>query len=153
MAILKLKVKKTLLKRKVEGVMTEGYYGRVITNGTKAHEEIALEACKNTTLHKAEAKLAMEMFLDSISENLKQGYIVDLGPIGKLYPAVSGNWETDPDALALADMKPHVNYRPSDDIKAAIGAAVLSWAKAEDEEEETDDTETPTPGDDDNTEL
>ena len=141
------------MKRKVNGTLETGYYGRVITNGTKAHEEIALDACKNTTLHKAEAKLAMEMFLDSISENLKQGYIVDLGPIGKLYPAVSGNWETDPDALALADMKPHVNYRPSDDIKAAIGAAVLSWAKAEDEEEETDDTETPTPGDDDNTEL
>lgn len=151
--MLKLKVKKTLFKRKINGVTTDGYIGRVITNGTKAHEEIALEACKNTTLHKAEAKLAMEMFLDSISENLKQGYIVDLGPIGKLYPAVSGNWETDPDALALADMKPHVNYRPSDDIKAAIGAAVLSWAKAEDEEEETDDTKTPTPGDDDNTEL
>jgi len=151
--MLKLKVKKAVMKRKVNGTLETGYYGRVITNGTKAHEEIALEACKNTTLHKAEAKLAMEMFLDSISENLKQGYIVDLGPIGKLYPAVSGNWETDPDALALADMKPHVNYRPSDDIKAAIGAAVLSWAKAEDEEEETDDTETPTPGDDDNTEL
>ena len=151
--MLKLKVKKAVMKRKVNGTLETGYYGRVITNGTKAHEEIALEACKNTTLHKAEAKLAMDMFLDSISENLKQGYIVDLGPIGKLYPAVSGNWETAPDALALADMKPHVNYRPSDDIKAAIGAAVLSWAKAEDEEEETDDTETPTPGDDDNTEL
>ena len=152
MTVLKLKVQKQILKRKVNGTLETGYYGRVITNGTKAHEEIALEACKNTTLHKAEAKLAMEMFLDSISENLKQGYIVDLGPIGKLYPAVSGNWETDPDALALADMKPHVNYRPSDDIKAAIGAAVLSWAKTEDEEEEGNDPETPTP-DDDNTEL
>lgn len=151
MAILKLKVKKTLLKRKVEGVMTEGYYGRVITNGTKAHSEIALEACKNTTLHKAEAKLAMEIFLDSISENLKQGYIVDLGPIGKLYPAVSGNWVQDPDLLSLDDMKTKVNFRPSDEIKSAIGAAVLSWKKDEDEEE---GTETPAPEeDDDNTEL
>lgn len=151
MAILKLKVKKTLLKRKVEGVMTEGYYGRVITNGTKAHSEIALEACKNTTLHKAEAKLAMEVFLDSISENLKQGYIVDLGPIGKLYPAVSGNWVQDPDLLSLDDMKTKVNFRPSDEIKSAIGAAVLSWKKDEDEEE---GTETPAPEeDDDNTEL
>ena len=151
MATLKLKVKKTLLKRKVEGVMTEGYYGRVITNGTKAHSEIALEACKNTTLHKAEAKLAMEIFLDSISENLKQGYIVDLGPIGKLYPAVSGNWVQDPDLLSLEDMKTKVNFRPSDEIKSAIGAAVLSWKKDEDEEE---GTETPAPEeDDDNTEL
>ena len=151
MAILKLKVKKTLLKRKVEGVMTEGYYGRVITNGTKAHDEIALDACKNTTLHKAEAKLAMEIFLDSISENLKQGYIVDLGPIGKLDPAVSGYWVQDPDRLSLDEMKTTVNFRPSDEINAAIGAAVLSWKKDEDEEE---GTETPAPEeDDDNTEL
>ena len=28
---LKLRIKKTLLKRKVNGVVTEGYYGRVIT--------------------------------------------------------------------------------------------------------------------------
>lgn len=146
MSTLKLKIKKSLMKRKVEGVLTEGYYGRVITNGTKAHNEIALDACKNTTLHKAEAKLAMEIFLDSISENLKQGYIVDLGPIGKLYPSVSGNWETDPELLSLDDMKPHVNYRPSDDIKAAIGAAVLSWQKDDEEE----DTETTTPEEDDN---
>ena len=151
MAALKLKIKKTLLKRKVDGVQKTGYYGRVITNGTKAHSEIALEACKNTTLHKAEAKLAMEMFLDSISENLKQGYIVDLGPIGKLYPAVSGNWVQDPDLLSLDDMKTKVNFRPSDEIKSAIGAAVLSWKKDEEEEE---GTETPAPEeDDDNTEL
>lgn len=149
--MLKLKVKKTLFKRKINGVTTEGYIGRVITNGTKAHDEIALEACKNTTLHKAEAKLAMEIFLDSISENLKQGYIVDLGPIGKLYPAVSGNWVQDPDLLSLDDMKTKVNFRPSDEIKSAIGAAVLSWKKDEDEEE---GTETPAPEeDDDNTEL
>lgn len=38
MAVLKLKVKKALLKRKVECVVKEGYYGRVITNGVKAHE-------------------------------------------------------------------------------------------------------------------
>ena len=37
---LKLKIKKTLLKRKVEGVTKEGYYGRVITNGTKSFEDI-----------------------------------------------------------------------------------------------------------------
>ena len=32
MSKLQLNIKKTLLKRKVNGVVTEGYYGRVITN-------------------------------------------------------------------------------------------------------------------------
>ena len=41
---LKLKIKKTLLKRKVEGVTKEGYYGRVITNGTKSFEDIVEQA-------------------------------------------------------------------------------------------------------------
>ena len=35
---LRLRVKKTLLKRKVEGVMQEGFYGRVITN-LRGHPE------------------------------------------------------------------------------------------------------------------
>ena len=56
---LHLKVKKTLLKRKIEGVVTEGYYGRVITNGTKTFGEIAKESARNTTLHPKEAELAL----------------------------------------------------------------------------------------------
>lgn len=139
MATLKLKVKKTKFKRKVNGVVTLGYYGRVISNGKKTYEEVALESCVNTTVHKAEMKVATELLLDGIARNIKNGYIVDLGPLGTLYPAVESNWHTDPDDCTLAEQKPRVSYRPSADIKSAISAAQVGWTT----EEETDENSVP----------
>ena len=143
---LKLKIKKTLLKRKVEGVTKEGYYGRVITNGTKSFEDIVKASTHGSTLDYREAKLACEMMIDGIADSIKQGYIVDLGVLGKLYPAVNGKWDEDPDNLQLSDMKPKVNYKAGDDIAAAVKGASLSWTT----EAETDEN---TVSDDDNTQT
>ena len=143
---LKLKIKKTLLKRKVEGVTKEGYYGRVITNGTKSFEDIVKSSTHGSTLDYREAKLACEMMIDGIADSIKQGYIVDLGVLGKLYPAVNGKWDENADNLQLADMKPKVNYKAGDDIAAAVKGASLSWTT----EAETDEN---TVSDDDNTQT
>lgn len=153
MSKLQLNIKKTLLKRKVNGVVTEGYYGRVITNGTKSFEQLAEDSCVNTTVHKAEMKVAAELFLDGASKALKEGYIVDLGPLGKLVPAVSGPWKIDPDDLELSAMEGKVNYRPSADIKTVIEGAEKGWttkpATAENSDEE-DETNTPPANPDEN---
>ena len=147
---LKLKIKKTLLKRKVEGVTKEGYYGRVITNGTKSFEDIVKTSTHGSTLDYREAKLACEMMIDGIADSIKQGYIVDLGVLGKLYPAVNGKWDENADNLQLSDMKPKVTYKAGDDIAAAVKGAQLSWTtEAEtDENTVTDDDNTQTGGGD-----
>ena len=145
MAELKLKIKKCGMVRKIEGVKVSGYYGKVITNGKKSFDEIARASAKNTTLHPKEASLAAELLLEGVCEQIKQGIIVDLGPLGTLYPAVSGKWEQDPEDLKLSDMTPKVNYKPSADIESAIKGAGLSWATEKDEKE---GTETPDNGDD-----
>ena len=148
MADLKLKIKKQLFKRKVEGQTKAGYIGKVITSGKAGFDEIARESAKNTTLHPKEASLAAELLLEGVCAKLKQGFIVDLGPLGTLYPAVSGKWEEDPKDLALGDMIPRVNYKGSDDIMAAIKGATLSWATEKDEKEgvETPDDDTTNTG-------
>ena len=143
---LKLKIKKAKMVRKIDGVKKEGFYGRVITNGTKTWEQIAEEASRNTTVHKAEMKVASELLLDAVTVQLKNGYIVDLGPIGKLYPAVNGKWDENADNLQLSDMKPKVNYKAGADIEAAVKGASLSWTT----EAETDEN---TVSDDDNTQT
>ena len=143
---LKLKIKKTLLKRKVEGVTKAGYYGRVITNGTKSFEDIVKQSTHGSTLDYREAELACKMMIDGIADSIKQGYIVDLGVLGKLYPAVNGKWDENADNLQLADMKPKVNYKAGDDIAAAEKGASLSWTT----EAETDEN---TVTDDDNTQT
>ncbi len=137
--LLKLKVKKTKMVRKVNGTKVEGYYGRVISNGKKSYEQVAEESCVNTTVHKAEMKVAAELFLDGASKALKNGYIVDLGPLGTLYPSVESNWHQDPDDCTLAEQKPRVSYRPSADIKSAIGGAQVAWTQ----EKETDENSEP----------
>ena len=149
----KIGIKKQLLKRKVNGVVTEGYYGRAITNGTKTYEEITEESSNNTTMHVGEMELAVRLFLDGVSRTLKRGYIVDLGKLGKLYPSVAGIWHTDPDEVTLDELKPKVYYRPSHEIKSAIEGAQLGWTKVAATEENSSDEEptvTPSNGDDNN---
>ena len=80
------------------------------------------------------------MLIDGIAENLRNGFIVDLGVLGKLYPAVNGRWDTNADNLSLADMKAKVNYKAGADIEAAIKGAQLSWTnEAETDENTVDD--------------
>ncbi len=145
---LKIKIKKCGMVRKIEGVKKSGFYGKVIANGKKSFEEIVKSSCKNTTLDYREAELACKMMIDGIAENLRSGYIVDLGVIGTLYPAVNGKWDENADNLQLADMKPKVNYKAGDDIAAAVKGASLSWTtEAEtDENTVTDDDNTQTGG-------
>ena len=130
----------------MDGATLSGYYGRVITNGTKSFEDIVKSSTHGSTLDYREAELACKMMIDGIVENIKQGFIVDLGVLGKLYPAVNGRWDTDAENLSLSDMKPKVNYKAGDDIAAAIRGAQLSWTT----EAETDEN---TVSDDDNTQT
>ncbi len=148
MANLKLKVKKTLMKLKVNGVLKTGYYGRVITNGTKSFEDIIKASTHGSTLDYREAELACKMMIDGIADSIKQGYIVDLGVLGKLYPAVNGKWDENADNLSLSDMKPKVNYKAGDDIAAAVKGAQLSWTTELETDENTvsDDDTTQTGG-------
>lgn len=152
MAELKFKIKKCGLVRKINGEKVKGYYGKVITNGKATFDEIARESAKNTTLHPKEASLAAELLLEGVCEKIKQGIIVDLGPLGVLYPAVSSKWEQDADDLKLSDMQPKVNYAASNGIMSAVKGASLSWASEEEEKKPTTDEQAgddnpETPGD------
>ena len=152
MADLKFKIKKCGLVRKVNDEKVKGFYGKVITNGKATFDEIARESAKNTTLHPKEASLAAELLLEGVCEKIKQGIIVDLGPLGVLYPAVSSKWEQNADDLKLSDMQPKVNYAASNGILAAVKGALLSWANEEEEkkpttDEQAGDNEPDTPGD------
>jgi hypothetical protein len=57
------------------------------------------------------------------------------------YPSVSGKWVEKEEDLALTDLTPHCNYRPSQEVSEAIKGATIGWATAKDEgeTEPTDD--------------
>ena len=132
---LKLRIKKSGAKNPVTKQL--GFAARVLTNGTAEFDDVVKEAGRNTTMHKAELKMAFELCLDSVSDMLKQGYIVDLGLLGKIYPSCSSGWFEKAEDLKLENVKPGLYYRPGDEVEAAVKSARLVWAKAEDEDEET----------------
>ena len=139
MSQLKLKVKKAGSKHPITKQL--GFTARVLTNGTAAFDDIVKEAGHNTTMHRAELRMAFELCIDSVAEMLKQGYIIDLGPIGKLYPSCTSGWYEKAEDLKLENVKPGLYYRAGDEVESAVKAAQLVWAKAEDEDDEKEEGE------------
>lgn len=144
MAQLKLRIKKVSMKKPV--TKQAGFATRVLTNGTADFDDIVKEAGRNTTMHKAELKMAFELCMDSVTDMLKQGYIVDLGMLGKIYPSCSSGWYEKEEDIKLTDVKPQLYYRAGEEVEAAVKSAKLVWAKgSEEEEEEGDGDDNPTP--------
>ena len=135
---LKLKVKKS---GSINPITKErGFATRVLTNGTADFSDIVIEASHNTTMHKAELRMAFELCLDSVTEMLKQGFIVDLGPLGKIYPSCSSGWYEKEEDIKLSDVKPTLYFRPGTEVEASIRGAQLVWAKGSDDETEEEGT-------------
>lgn len=128
---LNLKIKKVPLAN--PKTQEAGYAPRLITNGTADFADIAKYACKGSTISAPEMEASSKLFCEAAAEQIKNGYIVDLGPFGKLYPSVTGKWAKNKEDLVKADLKAKVNYRAGNDIAAAIAGATLSWASEKDE--------------------
>ena len=145
MAKLTLKVKKIAFKH--PQTKKAGFVARVVTNGTETFDDICEIAGMNTTYAQEEIVACAGLMLKAAARQLKNGKIIDLGPLGKLYPSVSGKWVDKEEDLALTDLTPHCNYRPSQEIAEAIAGAQLGWATAKDEDKEnTQEPETPGSG-------
>ncbi len=139
MAKLTLKCKKIPFKH--PKTKQPGFVARVLTNGTESFDDICEIAGMNTTYAQEEIVACAGLMLKAAARQLKNGKIIDLGPLGKLYPSVSGKWVEKEEDLALTDLTPHTNYRPSQEIAEAIKGATIGWAtgKDEGETEPTDD--------------
>ena len=134
MGNLKLKVSRS--GRMNPQTKAKGFVARVITNGTADYDYIVDKACNNTTLHKAEAKLALELCMESVAEFLKRGYIVNLGPVGKLYPSCSCRWVARAEDLQLDNVTPKIFFRPADEVASTIKEAILQWTRTSKADEE-----------------
>lgn len=143
MAKLTLKVKKIAFKH--PQTKKAGFVARVVTNGTETFDDICEIAGMNTTYAQEEIVACAGLMLKAAARQLKNGKIIDLGPLGKLYPSVSGKWVEKEEDLALTDLTPHCNYRPSQEIAEAIAGASIGWATAKDEGNEN--TQEPENGD------
>lgn len=145
-----LKVKKVGQKNPSTKVL--GFASRAIANGTAEFSDVCELAGLNTTMNEAELEAAGKLIMQAAVRQIKDGKVVNLGPLGKIRPAVSGKWVEKADDLTLADLTPKLNYVPSEELKTAIAGAKLGWtteAGTEDDEENGGDqtnSGTVTPG-------
>ncbi len=131
MGQLKLKVKKVGSRNPINKQL--GFTARVLTNGKAAFDDVVREAGRNTTMHRAELRMAFELCIDTVTELLKKGLIIELGPLGKIYPSCTSKWYVNEDDMKLGDVKPQLYFRAGEDVESAVKAAKLMWAKGSEE--------------------
>ena len=107
----------------------QGYRTTVKSNGKADMDSLVASASKNTTLHKAELRMAFELMLDAIKENLSAGNIVELKGIGNIGFSCSGAWTETPDEQTAVEHKIGVAFYPSQEVHAAVATAKTSWTK------------------------
>lgn len=123
----KLWIKKVKFTRFIDGIKKIGYYCRLYINGTAGFDSIAKYASRNTSTHKAEVKMSLELCMEAAAELLKHGAIVDLGPMGKFYPGTTSPWAEDPKDLKLDNVKLKITYKPSEELNEYLKGTTLHW--------------------------
>lgn len=120
-----------LSKSKAYNLQTkkQGYRTTVKSNGKADMDTIVESASKNTTMHKAELRMAFELALDAIREALTSGKNVELKGIGNIGFSCSGAWTATAEEQTAVDHKIGVAFYPSQEVNAAVAAAKTSWAK------------------------
>ena len=112
-----------------------GYRTTVKSNGKADMDSLVLSASKNTTMHKAELRMAFELALDAIRESLAAGKIVELKGIGNIGFTCSGAWTETPEEQTAVEHKIGVSFFPSQEVHAAVATAKTSWTKDDEGDE------------------
>lgn len=113
----------------------QGYRTTVKSNGKADMDSLVASASKNTTLHQAELRMAFELMLDAIKENLSSGKIVELKGIGNIGFSCSGAWTETAEEQTNVEHKIGVAFFPSQEVHAAVATAKTSWTKDGDGDE------------------
>lgn len=130
---LKLKKSKALNPATKE----HGYRTTVKASGRFGLDALVETASKNTTMHKAEVRMALELMIDTIADALKSGKTVTLPGVGTIGFSCNGVWTKTAEEQTAHDRKIGVAFYPSKDILAAVAQARTMW---EEEELHVDET-------------
>ena len=107
----------------------QGYRTTVKSNGKADMDSLVASASKNTTMHKAELRMAFELMLDAIGDALTSGMNVELKGIGNIGFSCSGAWTKTAEEQSNVEHKIGVAFYPSQEVHAAVASANTSWTK------------------------
>ena len=104
-----------------------GYRTTVKANGRFGVDALVETASKNTTMHKAEVRMALELMIDTISDALKSGNTVTLPGVGTIGFSCKGAWTKTAEEQTEHKRKIGVAFYPSKDVLAAVAQAKTMW--------------------------
>ena len=104
-----------------------GYRTTVKASGRFGVDALVKTASKNTTMHKAELRMALELIIDTIAEALKSGNTVTLPGVGTIGFSCNGVWTKTAEEQTAHDRKIGVAFYPSKDVLAAVAQAKTMW--------------------------
>ena len=133
---LKLKKSKALNPATKE----HGYRTSVKASGRFGVDDLVETASKNTTVHKAELRMALELIIDTIADALKSGNTVTLPGVGTIGFSCNGVWTKTAEEQTAHDRKIGVAFYPSKDVLAAVAQAKTMWEGEELHVDETSKT-------------
>ena len=113
----------------------QGYRTTVKSNGKADMDSLVASASKNTTMHKAELRMAFELMLDAIGDALTSGMNVELKGIGNIGFSCSGAWTKTAEEQSNVEHKIGVAFYPSQEVHAAVATAKTSWTKDDEGDE------------------
>ena len=113
----------------------QGYRTTVKSNGKADMDSLVASASKNTTMHKAELRMAFELMLDAIGDALTSGMNVELKGIGNIGFSCSGAWTKTAEEQSNVEHKIGVAFYPSQEVHAAVASAKTSWTKDDEGDE------------------
>ena len=114
-----------------------GYRTTVKANGRFGVDALVETASKNTTMHKAEVRMALELMIDTIADALKSGNTVTLPGVGTIGFSCNGAWTKTAEEQTDHDRKIGVAFYPSKDVLVAVAQAKTMWEGEETHVEET----------------
>ena len=104
-----------------------GYRTTVKANGRFGVDSLVELASKNTTMHKGEVRLALELIIDTIADALKSGNTVTLPGVGTIGFSCNGAWTKTAEEQTQHDRKIGVAFYPSKEVLAAVTQAKTMW--------------------------
>lgn len=114
-----------------------GYRTTVKANGSFGVDALVETASKNTTMHKAELRMALELIIDTIADALKSGNTVTLPGVGTIGFSCNEVWTKTAEEQTEHKRKIGVAFYPSKDVLVAVAQAKTMW---EGEETHVDET-------------
>ena len=112
------------IKDTINKTPKQGLIAKAISRGTKNIDHLAKEISDGSTFNKAEVKALVDILIQRIENNIREGYSVNLEGLGTFFVSSESRMVQQKDEIRSASIKvKRITYRPSRKISNSVKGA------------------------------